>query len=364
MTQEIEGLRVQVNQMRMRFRTLMEAIPVGILILGEDGVVENANPHALALFKSTDYDYLIDKRMTDLFSGEKRVDLTNENIYSQGTDAPIEVSAILPNDERLPAEILIKPFVDEQAQKVLVAVEDVSKRHELEELKRQFVSMVTHDLRSPLTAVKIFLGMTVEGVFDNQMEKLKLRATNTEREVDRMIKLINNLLDLDKMEAGRLQLNIESVQISDLIDSAIASLAALSDQRGVPIKVSDQCGDLSIQADSDYIVQVLVNLLSNALKFSPSGQAVELALEQQECLVKIMVSDKGPGIPFELKTRLFDRFAQAQPSDRKVKGGSGLGLAISKNIIEEHGGTIGVESEEGFGTTFWFTLPLAPSVQA
>jgi len=350
MTQQIEWLTEQLKQTQMRFRTLMEAIPVGLLIIGENGLIEGANPHSLTLFQA-EYGDIMDKALAELFDAPPELNSVMA--------APIEVAAKRPNGERFQADILIRPFADGPTNKYLVAVEDVTARHELAQAKQQFISMISHDLRDPLTSLQIFLSMTTEGSYDNRQEALKERAAATEQEVQRLIAMITHLLDIEKSESARLPLEFASVAISDMIESSLNAVQSSADRRGISLKTTGTIEGIRVRADADYIVQTMVNLLGNALKFSPDGKTVELSSDMIGSFVKITVTDQGPGIPEEFRQKIFNRYEQARMSDSRLKGGSGLGLSIAKNIVTEHGGTIGVDNNDGAGSSFWFTLPLS-----
>jgi len=358
MTSETEWLKRQLKDLKTRFRVLMEAIPVGLLILDEKGCIEGANPQALILFRCEPSD-LINKELSELFIARANPHFFDSKTFREGTAEPVEALALRLNGEQFPADILLRPFTADSGQKVLVAIEDVTKRKELEQMKQDFMSMVTHDLRDPLASLKMFLSMAAEGDYDKTPENLRKRAASTENEVDRLIKMINSLLNIDKVEAGRLAMLYDVVALDKMIETSVQSLSALSAEKGVPIEVKTNAKLVYVRVDADYIVQVMINLLGNALKFSPTGSPVEIFIEPSDTQVKVSICDQGPGIPEEFRGRMFNRFEQARMSDSRVKGGSGLGLAIAKSIIDEHGGSIGVDSEEGRGSTFWFTLPLA-----
>jgi signal transduction histidine kinase len=168
--------------------------------------------------------------------------------------------------------------------------------------------------------------------------------------------MVSSLLNLHKLEAGRLMLVPEVMPLDAVITPSVDSVASYAAVRAIELVVELTGNDLLVSADSAYTVQVMVNLLSNAIKFSPKGSKVEIAVVVTKDFVKVEVRDHGRGIPKEVQGRLFNRFEQAHLTDARVEGGSGLGLAISKAIIEEQGGTIGVESEPGQGCVFWFTL--------
>ena len=214
--------------------------------------------------------------------------------------------------------------------------------------------MVSHDLRTPLTSIQCFLNLVGEGHF-NDMEPLKENARMIENEATRLINMINNLLNIDRIESGGLEMFIDAVPLSELIESSLIAVICLAQNRGITLQQELPREEVYLLVDRDFAIQVLVNLLSNALKFSPKGAAVTVRAEATSSHVKVSVVDQGPGIATEFRQRIFHRFEQATIADARVKGGSGLGLAISKSIVEQQGGTIGFDSEEGRGTTFWFT---------
>jgi signal transduction histidine kinase len=228
-------------------------------------------------------------------------------------------------------------------------------------MREDFVSMLSHDLRTPITSIQAFMTMLAEGLYDENLSGMKKKATNIERESDRLVGIINALLNVYKMEAGKLELFIDIVPCISIVDRSLQSVTGLTEKKKITITVDSKGiseSDTHVRVDADYAVQVLVNLLSNSIKFSPPAEVIKITLETLDPFVKFSVTDRGPGIPAEFKTRLFNRFEQARISDARVKGGTGLGLAFARTIIDQCGGEIGVESEEGQGSTFWFTLPL------
>ena len=206
----------------------------------------------------------------------------------------------------------------------MVVLEDVSAKHEAERLRQEFISMITHDLRSPLAATKCFLDVVKEGLYETRPEVLKERATVASSEMARLIKMISNLLDLYKYEAGRLQLQVARTPVKAVVDRSLESLVSLAQSKGVDLEAQQMPLDLLVTADEDYTVQVLINLLSNAIKFSPHGSVVTVSVEDMDQFVKVAVRDRGRGIPKEFEKRMFNRFEQARLSDAGFASGSGL----------------------------------------
>jgi hypothetical protein len=245
---------------------------------------------------------------------------------------------------------------------------DISDRRAVEQMKNEFVSVVSHELRTPLTSIRGSLGLLLTGklgtLSDKGQRMLEIAVNNT----DRLIRLINDILDLERLESGKVTLNKQPCQIAELMQQAAEVMQAMADKAGVTLSISPV--SLPVFADPDRLIQVLTNLLSNAIKFSPpSGtiwmtaelvgeklQGDSISLARSHPTILIQVKDQGRGIPADKLEKVFGRFQQVDASDARQKGGTGLGLAICRNIIQQHGGKIWVESELGQGSTFSFTL--------
>ncbi len=230
--------------------------------------------------------------------------------------------------------------------------------------KQELVSMVSHDLRTPLTSVQASLTLLSEGVLGSLPAKAHKEVTNAENNTTRLINLINDLLDIEKMEAGQLRIDCHDTDIVPIFERSSEAVKAFADKQNVNIKIVDT--PLTIYADGDRIIQIIVNLLSNSIKFSPAESTVTLeAAPAENNFVELRVIDQGRGIPASFVNNLFARFQQVdQIGDSKKKGGTGLGLAICKSLVELHGGEIGVRSVEGHGSTFWFKIPAQKPVES
>ncbi len=224
--------------------------------------------------------------------------------------------------------------------------------------KQELVSMVSHDLRTPLTSVQASLTLLSEGVLGSLPVRAHKEVTNAENNTTRLINLINDLLDIEKMEAGQLAIDCHRTPVLPIFERSFESVKAFAEKQNVNIKIVDT--DLQIYADGDRIIQVIVNLISNAIKFSPAESTVTLeAVPAEGNTVELRVVDQGRGIPESFMKSMFQRFQQVdQIGDAKKKKGTGLGLAICKSLVELHSGEIGVRSVEGKGSTFWFRIPV------
>jgi PAS domain S-box-containing protein len=236
---------------------------------------------------------------------------------------------------------------------------DITERKNAERLRQEVLQMVSHDLRTPLTAIRGILELVSSGMVGQLTDRGKQMIEMADQSSIRMLSLIKDLLEIEKMEAGMLELHKSESSLSDIFNQSIATVAPLARERKVTLEAENTNGQ--IFADSDRIVQILVNLLSNAIKFSPMNSTVTVFERTTPECIEITVADQGRGIPQSLLTTIFDRFRQVQQSDSKKEGGSGLGLAICKALVELHGGEIFVSSEEGTGSRFSFRIPTNPS---
>jgi PAS domain S-box-containing protein len=234
---------------------------------------------------------------------------------------------------------------------------DISERKEVERLRQEIVAMVTHDLRTPLTAIRHIIEMMRTGVAGDLSEDGSKMLGRADVASTRMMLLINDLLDIEKIKAGMMQLKLSKILSCELFELSSQTLAGLLAEKSIEL-VSDG-SEIEVLVDPDRIVQVLVNLVSNAIKFSSAGARIELSARIDGSAVEFSVRDHGRGIPPEMLDSIFDRFQQVQDSDSRQKGGSGLGLSICRALVELHAGRIWAENSPGQGSTFKFVVPKA-----
>ncbi|HXG72333.1 MAG TPA: PAS domain S-box protein [Gemmatimonadaceae bacterium] len=254
-------------------------------------------------------------------------------------------------------EQMLQEKNDELEWAKFIAEQTVERLEEVERLKHGFLSTVSHELRTPLTSIRGSLGLLASGAVGSLTAEVVDVVAIAERNAIRLIALINDILDLERLETGKIELQFSQVPVEIVLRRAVESLATFGQSRGVVFEAPDVSS--TIWADADRVVQVLVNLLSNAVKFSPPDGVVTISVGERDCWVEFRVTDRGRGVPAEHRRAIFERFRQVEISDAREKGGTGLGLAICKSIVEQHGGTIGVESEDGVGSTFWFRVATA-----
>ncbi|WP_158304983.1 CHASE domain-containing protein [Hahella chejuensis] len=235
-------------------------------------------------------------------------------------------------------------------------IADISERKRLDILKNEFISTVSHELRTPLTAINGSLALLDSGRLgllpDQAKQMLHIAYSNCER----LLRLINDLLDIQKIESGGLEFSFERADLRDLIEEALNANRQLAEKASVTLVFATPESPALVKADRDRLRQVLDNLISNAIKFSPADEAVTLTLNAHAHYWEVAVQDQGPGVPPEFRNKIFQKFAQADSSDTRLKGGTGLGLSISREIVQRHHGQIGYHSEANCGATFYFRL--------
>jgi signal transduction histidine kinase len=240
---------------------------------------------------------------------------------------------------------------------LLRALRYAIERKRLERLKDEFVSSVSHELRTPLTSIFASLSLLVGRASrippDEAVRLLAIAHTNSQR----LVRLVNDILDIEKMESGHAAFNFERVAVRLLVGQTIEGSRALAVGQGVRIRLEDGCAADGVRADPDRLAQVVANLLSNAIKFSPADNEVVVALERRGNIVRLSVRDHGPGISVDFKPHIFERFAQADATNARQKGGTGLGLSIVKQIVDRLGGEVGFDDARGGGTVFHVDLP-------
>lgn len=258
-------------------------------------------------------------------------------------------------------ELTIQSEVDEPTNELRFTgtLNDITERRRIAQLQAEFVSVVSHELRTPITSIRGSLGLLDAGMAGHidevPLKLIKIAHKNSQR----LVTLVNDILDMEKLMAGKMSLHLFPINLISLIEQAIESNTAYAQTYNTQFLLCARTDQAIVTADTDRLIQVLNNLLSNAAKFSPPGRAVEISISIEQPQAIVSVRDYGPGIPSAFRSRIFSAFAQADSSDTRKQGGTGLGLKISKTLIEKMGGNIGFESEEGVGTCFWFSLPLA-----
>jgi len=288
----------------------------------------------------------------------------------QGKREQREWTYIARDGRRFPVLLSVTAIRDGQGQLTgfLGIANDISHLKEMDRLKSEFISTVSHELRTPLTAIRASLGMINSDMFGTLPSEAKQLTDIAQESTERLIRLINDLLDIEKIASGKMRFDMEPRSLSSLLDDALRDHASLAERAGVKLCAGPGLDpqtrlDLAVMADADRLAQAFANLISNAVKFSSPGSTVTVSLEERpDGLVRTSVADQGIGIDDTFRQRIFQRFAQADGSDSRAKGGTGLGLAITREIVERQGGRISFDSVPGHGTRFHIDLPVARDI--
>jgi len=345
------------RKINRRVHLIIENMPVGLVITDTAGMIELVNSAALETFRCSQ-DKIVRHELKSLFAADdpEGVPLI-ETLKEKAVGRTIMKNAIRIGGEPFDAELSVTQLETSEGPRLLVIILDVTQRRQLEKLKQEFVAMVSHDLKTPLTSIKGSLMLLSSGACGAVSEGAGEIITIAEQEVERLTRLVKDLLDLAKIEAGRMQLFYADVAVDTIIKRSLASVGQFAERHKV--KLESEATRVHIEADCDRLVQVLVNLLTNAIKFSPKESTVSIQCGNVDAdWLTISVVDRGRGVPASKLQLIFEPYRQVEDSDERDKEGTGLGLPICKNIVEQHGGTLGVISEEGKGSTFWFKIPL------
>lgn len=237
-------------------------------------------------------------------------------------------------------------------------VQDISERKSIERGKAEFLTMVSHELRTPVTALRGALGILAAGAAGELPPKAQALTALADRNADRLHRLVNDILDIEKIESGAFAYRRTDVDLNQLVAQAAIDLKPYADQYQVQIDVRSDLPRAYVHADADRLMQVLANLISNAVKYSPSRGKIDMQVSRTQQRIRVSITDRGEGIPEAFRAHIFEKFAQANWTATNPRGGSGLGLNISRAIIDHHGGELAFQTELGVGSTFYFELPV------
>jgi len=278
-----------------------------------------------------------------------------------GTPLDSECRIVRPDGTVRTTQTLGEVVRDEQGAplRMVGTVQDVTERYEAERIKDEFISIVSHELRTPLTSIRGSLGLLESGMLGALPAQGQRMVEIAVKNTDRLVRLINDILDIERIESGQIDMHPVSCDGSELIEQAAEALTSVAAAADITVVTLGE--PVRLSADPDRVIQTLTNLIANAVKFSPPRSSVEVSCSPRDEDVLFEVRDQGRGIPPENLESIFGRFAQVDASDSREKGGTGLGLAICRSIVEQHGGRIWAHSDPGHGTTLSFTLPAPPS---
>ncbi|MEA1988496.1 MAG: PAS domain S-box protein [Pseudomonadota bacterium] len=364
---EVEATKKQ-KDLQNRNKAILDTVVDGIITISNKGCIETVNPAAVKIFGYS-ADEMIGENVKMLMpnpyrdehdgylahhmhTGEKKVIGIGREVEGQRKDGTI-----------FPLELAVSEMVVNGEILFTGIVRDITERKESEKMKEEFISTVSHELRTPLTSIRGSIGLLTGGMageFNEQAQKLLNMAHNN---TERLLMLINDILDISKLESGKMDFNFATVDVEGLLTQAIESNQGYAEQHNVQFVLDSKIKGAKVHGDENRLMQVMNNLMSNAAKFAPAGDEVLVAAVRHHQQIRISVTDHGPGIPKELESKIFDKFTQADSSDTRQVGGTGLGLNITKAMVEKHNGRIAFVSELGVGTTFYIDLPEQVSVE-
>lgn len=359
---------IGLQESELQLRRLFELAPSGILLADyQTAAIIDVNA---AMLKSTGYrkDEFLKLDYRQLLAPSHRSLRTEvlEQLRQTGYFGPLEQEVIDCNGTAYPAIVHSMLIRDSSERKLLwVLMEDISERKKIERMKNQFVSTVSHELRTPLTSITGAIGLLAGGAAGTLPPKAQDMMAIAERNARQLATLINDLLDIEKLVAGKLDINLKRQPLQPLLEQAVTINQSYGAQREITIDLAPDIPETEVFVDSQRLLQALNNLISNAVKFSPDSGRVNLSARQQvfegKPTVIIAIQDSGQGVPEAFRDQIFQRFAQADSSDTRSQGGTGLGLAITRELVTVMGGEVGFESLPGQGATFWIRLPMANS---
>ena len=359
--QAIDDMSVRERSEEL-FHLATEFCPVGIVLLDGQGRIILANVEMARQFG-----YAPDEmvgRLLDVFApadpclqrGERRASFVTDP-EARARDPEPNLYVRRKNRSTFPVEVSFKTTGD-----LLVAtVVDIRERLRMERLKDEFVATVSHELRTPLTSISGALGLLVNDAGGELPDPMRRLLSIAHGNSQRLVRLVNNILDMEKIESGKVVFALQKVELRALAERAIETMRALADTHGVRVTLDPAASARELRADPDWLVQVVTNLLSNAIKFSPRDAEVAVTIESRVERLRLSVRDHGHGVPDEFKPRIFEKFAQADATDARQQGGTGLGLSIVKEIVTRLGGEVGFSDAPEGGAIFFVELPAMPA---
>jgi PAS domain S-box-containing protein len=359
---QLEEARRQVETSGRKLALFAERAPIAVLELDPQGLVTQLNPEAEILFGFTAAELTGAQARDRLVLQELHTEFDRQwadLIASREPITGLRIRTPRRDGVHIVCEWTVTPLVNPEGTVIAVIAQgqDVTQQLEAERMKKEFTSTLSHELRTPLTSIIGSLQLINSGVLGDMTHEVAELTAVAERNGQRLLDLINDILDIEKIESGKLTLVTEVFRLGELVREALVLNKAFAERFRVRFEIQGSPPAGLVHADRKRLLQIMTNLLSNAAKFSPEDGTVEITLDETALSLRVGVHDRGPGIPDAFRSRIFGRFAQADSTLTRQKGGTGLGLAISKRLVEMMQGRIGFDSRDGGGTTFWFELP-------
>jgi PAS domain S-box-containing protein len=344
------------------FHRAVESCPSGMVMTSSAGRIVLVNGEIERMF-GYQREELIDQSIDMIVPGHLRAEQVRHGSTliskseTRQTDADHGSVGRRKDGAEFPVEVGLNPIRTGEDPMVLSVIVDISERKRTERLKDEFVSTVSHELRTPLTSISGSLGLLIGQLTGKLPESSARLLMIANKNSQRLVRLINDILDIEKLESGRAIFNLSQINIRSLVEQAIEDNRGFAEGYGVNVRLDPASADGEVNVDPDRISQVITNLLSNAIKFSPKAEEVLVVVEKRGEAFRVSVRDHGPGVPDEFKPRIFEKFAQADATNARRKSGTGLGLSIVKQIVEWQGGAVDFADAPGGGAIFNVDLP-------
>jgi two-component system phosphate regulon sensor histidine kinase PhoR len=363
MNSRLKNTIMEISREKDYLQTILKGMSEGVLVVDGRGRIRMVNEALRKLFPLPPE--VLDRTLLELIRNAELEEAIREAIKngknsafeltlptSPGRSYEVNVVGIRPTSERINQE-------GREIWGAIAVFHDISRLKELERIRQDFVANVSHELRTPLTTIKGYAETLLEGAMKEEVAFQFVQVIK--RHTDRLTKIVEDLLTLSKIESKECQLKMEVFSLRDLIDDAIGFVKEPAEKKKISISQNEIPSFLTLKADRNYLEQVLINLLDNAIKYTPEGGRITIsAIENNSEEIQFSVGDNGIGIPKEDLPRIFERFYRVDKGRSQELGGTGLGLSIVKHLVQAHGGRIWVESRLGEGSTFYFTLPSLP----
>ncbi len=362
--EELVQAQREVEASGRKLALFAERAPIAVFELDRNGTVLDANPAAENIFGFTNTELGGRNLLRTLIAENEPLgspEWWNEFTAGAQPASGMRATCVRRDGLEIICEFSLTPLVNLEGELISVIAQcrDITQQLEAERLKKEFTSTLSHELRTPLTSIIGSLQLINSGMFGEMDKDVAELTVVAERNGQRLLDLINDILDIEKIESGKFTLQPESVLLNELVKDSMVLNRAFADRFEVSLELRDDAPNTTVNADRKRLLQVMTNLISNAAKFSPRGGRVDIGISTgDDGMVTVSVEDRGPGIPAEFRTRIFSRFAQADSAYTRQKGGTGLGLAICKRLIELMDGSVGFVDRPGGGTVFFFELPL------
>lgn len=353
----------RAHRLALRQKAMFEGAVDPMLLLDAEGRILRMNPSVERMFGFSEDELLGKHNMVlmadDFTAAQSQAWLaTIREAGAHGAGKRQEFTGLRKDGTTFETEVAISRFISNGERQYVAAIRDITDRKRAEIMKTEFVSTVSHELRTPLTSISGSLGLLSAGAVGELNERALRLVSIAHSNCERLIRLINDILDIEKIESGKMQFDLRRMQVAPLIRGTTSAMNGFAQKHGVELMVQLPPWPQCIVGDPDRLEQLLTNLVSNAIKHSPEGERVELSARQDGSNIRIEVRDRGHGVPLGFREKIFGKFAMADASDSRSKGGTGLGLSIVREIARRHGGDVGYSDRPGGGTIFHVDLPM------